>query len=232
MCGRYVSPEQAAVERAWQIGRSNSNPFKRRFNVAPTTAIPLLRGNPATRALELVGARWGFIPAWWKQSKSPTHTINARSEEAAGKPMWRHAYRHARCLIPAEGWYEWKTAERVDSKTGEVSTFRQPYFIYRPDRALIAFAGIMSMWAPEGGDLRLTCAILTRPAAPSVEAIHDRMPVVLRGEAFDAWLDADRQGADDVAAMIGRAEIEFMHHRVSTRLNAGKVDDETLIAAA
>lgn len=75
MCGRYVSPDTAAIERAWHIGRTNSNPFRRRFNVPTTTNVPLLRGNPATRELELVEARWGFIPHWWKQPRPPQRSL-------------------------------------------------------------------------------------------------------------------------------------------------------------
>ena len=101
MCGRYVSPDQAAIERAWHIGRHNSNPFVERYNVLPTTSVPVLRFHDG--ALELTSARWGFIPFWWKQAKPPQSTINARSEEAAGRPMWRHAFARSRCLLPALG---------------------------------------------------------------------------------------------------------------------------------
>jgi putative SOS response-associated peptidase YedK len=107
MCGRYVSPEQAAIEHEWPIGRANSNPFPRVFNVAPTTLVPILRLDRESDELELTAARWGLIPHWWKDNKLPAHTINARSEDAPTKPMWRTALRNWRCLIPAEGWYEW-----------------------------------------------------------------------------------------------------------------------------
>ena len=95
MCGRYVSPEQASIERAWQVRRSSGLDFVRRFNVQPTTAVPLLLLEDG--ALALVAARWGLIPHWWKQDKLPTFTINARLEEAAGKPMWRDPMRRTRC---------------------------------------------------------------------------------------------------------------------------------------
>ena len=101
MCGRYVSPDQAAMEREWHVGRANSNPFPRRFNVAPTTLVPILRLDRGSDELELTAARWGLIPHWWKDAKIPVHTIDARSEDAATKPMWRAALRNWRCLIPA-----------------------------------------------------------------------------------------------------------------------------------
>src|SRR5882762_4990724 len=86
MCGRYVSPEEAEIERFWHIGRHNSNPFARHFNVSPTSIIPILRLDRSTGEIELVNARWGLIPTWWKEPKPPRTTHNARSEEAATKP--------------------------------------------------------------------------------------------------------------------------------------------------
>src|ERR1700687_2694433 len=117
MCGRYVSPDQAAIERQWHIGRSNNEPFSRRFNVQPTTKVPMLRRGHQSGKLDLTLARWGFIPHWWKDAKPPKLAINARSEEAATKPMWRFAVRNGRCLLPAEGWFEWAEVERVDEET-------------------------------------------------------------------------------------------------------------------
>ena len=90
MCGRYVSPDQSAIERAWKIDRTSGHPFPRRFNVQPTTEVPVLRRDGA--ALVLQAARWGLVPHWWKKDAPPTHTINARLEEAAGKPMWRDSF--------------------------------------------------------------------------------------------------------------------------------------------
>ena len=146
MCGRYVSPEQAAIERAWHIGRHNNAPFKRRFNTFPTDTIPFLRLTADSAELELDTGRWGFVPHWWKDAKPPRTSHMARVEEAAGKPMWRDAWRRARCLIPAEGWYEWQVVERVDPATGEVKQGKQPHFIHRADDKLFCFAGLMSYW--------------------------------------------------------------------------------------
>src|ERR1700682_5522225 len=134
MCGRYVSPDVAAIERQWHIGRTNSNPFRGRFNVCPTDTIPILRTNRESGDIELTEARWGFVPSWWKQAKPPSSCFNARSEEAVSKPMWRQAYRHWRCLLPAVGWYEWQEAQRTEPATGEIKPYKQPHFIYREDR--------------------------------------------------------------------------------------------------
>src|SRR4051794_26210482 len=134
MCGRYVAPDNAAIEAAWHIGRRNSNPFPRRFNVAPTMPVQVIAGDREFGEPLLLEARWGFVPGWWKQAKPPSHCFNARAEEAASKPTWRYSYRSARCLVPAEGWYEWRDAERADPVTGELKAYRQPHFIARNDR--------------------------------------------------------------------------------------------------
>ena len=226
MCGRYVSPERAAIERAWQVGRGNSNPFGRRTNVLPTSVIPILRADPATGALELAEARWGLVPSWWKQAKPPAYSINARAEEAAAKPMWRHAWRHARCLIPAEGWYEWQAAQRADPATGGTKDYKQPHYIFRRDRRPVCFAGLMEASPAK----ELTCAILTRAASESVAGIHDRMPVVLPDELLVRWVRADVEKPEDVAGMVKLAQSTFAHYPVSTRLNSAKADDPELLA--
>lgn len=233
MCGRYVSPEQAAIERAWHVGRDGGNPFPRRFNVQPTTLVPILRRSRRSGELALSQARWGLIPTWWKSERPPKTSFNARSEEAADKPMWRQPLRATRCLVPAEGWYEWKEAERIDPDTGEVGKIRQPYFIHLPGARLFCFAGLMALWNPPGKDQPvLSCAILTRPAAPSLAAIHERMPLALPDDEHDAWLDpATRDGAKALELVRARALTDFEHYAVSTRVNSAKNDDAGLIEA-
>jgi putative SOS response-associated peptidase YedK len=104
MCGRYVDPDEAALERLWKIDRRNWNPFNPpRFNVAPTLQVPMIV-RATDDATELLGARWGMIPHWWKKDTLPPSTFNARSEEAADKPMWRTALLSSRCIMPARGW--------------------------------------------------------------------------------------------------------------------------------
>ena len=227
MCGRYVSPDRAAIERAWQVRRSNGNPFARRYNVLPMTAIPILVAGAAS-GLELAEARWGLIPSWWKQDKPPAYSINARAEEAASKPMWRHAWRHSRCLIPAEGWYEWQAAHRTDPASGEVRAYKQPHYIFRRDRRPVCFAGLMET-SPVA---QLTCAILTRAASASVSEIHDRMPVVLPDELLLRWVRADVDQAEDAAGMIKLAQSNFAHYAVSTKLNSARSDGPELISPA
>ena len=116
--------------------------------------------------LTLHAARWGLVPSWWKKPKPPALTFNARSEEASTKPMWRHAYRNSRCLMPAGGWYEWQQVERVDQETGEIVKVKQPHYIHRTDEPIFAFAGLMSRWTKLDGESALSCAVLTKAAAP------------------------------------------------------------------
>ena len=231
MCGRYVSPDEGAMQRAWQVGRQSSNPFTRNFNVAPTTQVPLLRRDPDSGELELTTARWGLIPVWWKEAKLPAHTINARSEEAATKAMCRHPLRQARCLMPAEGWYEWQKVERGDPETGEVKESKQPHFIYRKGNKPFCFAALMSFWTPPGKtDPLLSCSILTRAASPMVAAVHDRMPVVLPDGVHAAWVDPGLTDAAKVMTIIRECAVDaFDHHAVSARVNSPKNKDATLL---
>lgn len=211
MCGRFVSPDQAAIERAWQIDRSSSNPFVRRFNVAPAAEVALLRLAEGARVLE--AARWGLIPAWWQQARLPTRSINARLEEAAAKPMWREPMRRMRCLVPAEGWYEWRA----------LAGGRQPHYIVRRDRRPFCFAGLFALRQDA-----LSCAILTKPAAGPVTEVHDRMPVVLPDSAFAGWLDPGLRDATGFAqdnALAG----EFEHYPVSKRVNDARNEGADLI---
>ncbi len=232
MCGRYVSPEEAAIEREWHVGRNDGNPLARRFNTAPTTPIPILR-HSQERGVEIATARWGLIPNWWKNDTPPTFSFNARLEEAAGKPMWRHPLRHSRCLIPAEGWYEWQAIEGQDPKTGKPKTFKQPYFLYHADRRLVCFAGLLSSWTtPEQDAPVLSCAILTCAATGPAAEVHDRMPVVLDSGVHAAWLDPAQKDAEGVARLIARHRLsdEFASYRVGTAVNNSRTEGEQLTA--
>jgi len=211
MCGRYVSPDHSAIERAWKIDRTRSNPFPRRYNVQPTTEVALLRREDGAWVLD--SARWGLIPHWWKKDAPPTHTINARLEEAAGKPMWRDPLRRTRCLLPAEGWYEWQA----------LAGGKQPHYIRRADGRPFCFAGLLSVWQD-----RPSCALLTRAAEGPVAEVHDRMPVVLPDEALAGWLDPDLKDATQFAREHALAR-EFVHYAVSKRVNSARNEGAELI---
>ena len=230
MCGRYVSPDEAAIERAWHVGRQNNNPFSRRFNVAPTSMIPFIAGNKSGQ-LEVSSARWGLIPSWWKEIKPPRYGFNARFEEIATKPMWRQPMRNARCLVPAEGWYEWQAVEHVEPNTGEVLQGKHPQFIHRKDRQPFCFAGLMSVWVdPATNEPVVSCSILTKAASESIAAVHDRMPVVLPDAAHAAWIDARNTDTGKACKIVHDCAIaDFKHYSVSARVNTPKHDDALLM---
>ncbi len=232
MCGRYLHPDSAAIERQWHIGRGNSDPFAARYNVSPTTLVPILRHDAEGAGLELTMARWSFVPHWWKQPKPPAMTINARSEEAATKPMWRDAFRNGRwhIAVPTLGWYEWQSREQVDPATGEVRPYKQPFLLRRSDSAPFCFAGLASLWqAPNGAEPILTAAILTKTASASTAAVHDRMPVVLPEADLQAWLDPSRNSAAAAAEVVQRAESEFVFYPVRTLVNNARNEGRKLI---
>jgi putative SOS response-associated peptidase YedK len=210
MCGRFVTPEIAAMERFWHIGRHNWHPFILPvFNVAPTSQVPiLLKGEQG--AWEVRSARWGLIPSWWKKPEPPSMTFNARSEEAAGKPTWREALKSRRCLMPMRGWYEWQVVP--GSKT------KQPHFVEVPGEDVLAVAALWSSWKDADGTPVLSCALLSKEAAPSIAHIHHRMPVVLQPEHYDAWVDP-ATAPDKVQAMMADARTDLKGYPVSTRVN-------------
>jgi putative SOS response-associated peptidase YedK len=227
MCGRYVAPEEAAMERFWKIDRRNWNPLGRRFNVAPTTNVPIIR-RAEDGAYELCEARWGLIPNWWKKNKPPTLTFNARSEEAAVKPTWRHSYRHMRCLMPAQGWYEWNERESAAVGSGKGRATKQPYYIHCESSPVIAFAGLFAYWQAPEGELVVSCALLSKAVAPSIVKIHDRMPVVLSPDSFEAWLATERS-VEEIGRLIECAREDFSGYPVSTKVNNTRNDSPDLI---
>ena len=228
MCGRYAVPDPAAVERLcatdFRRGFSWMRPL---FNVAPATQVPIIVQAP-DGLQEIKGARWGLIPPWWKKDSPPALTFNARSEEAARKPVWRDSLQTTRCLMPALGWYEWN-ANRPG--LGKSRKSGQPYFISSPDAAAIAFAGIWAAWSPRGSDPVISCGMLTKSAAAGIAFIHPRMPVVLNPNQFAAWLDPATTPAG-IQELVAHARTDFINQPVSTRVNNVRNDDPELIARA
>ena len=203
MCGRYVSPDSASIERQWQIRRSPGEPFPARYNVSPGTDVPvlLLKNNQ----LELTSARWGLIPHWWNRDVLPRLSHNARAEEAAAKPLWRDAMRGARALMPALGWYEWREADR------------QPFYFKPRDGRLACIAALFSLHKG-----RLTCALLTHAAPADIALVHDRMPVILDDAAQQAWLTSG-------AMPSAHPPLDF--HPVRKTVNASRAEGPELIEA-
>jgi len=191
MCGRYVITSPPAAIRAL-FGYGEQPNFPPRYNVAPTQPIPIVRLHDGKRSLTLM--RWGLLPSWVKDPKTFPLLINARGESVLDKPAFRNAMRRRRCLVPADGFYEWHAAVPGAPK--------RPYFIRPKSGTPIAFAGLWETWIGPNGEEVDTAAIVTTTANRTLAFIHDRMPVVVAPDAFDLWLDGAHVEAETAAAVI------------------------------
>lgn len=215
MCGRYVSPDERSIEQFWHIGARNSGNWIRQcFNVSPSMVVPMVKLEAG--AIQVVPARWGLIPPWWRDESLPAKSFNARSEEAAGKPMWRQSLRAQRCLMPASGWYEWNEKEPASNPSGKPCN--QPYFLCARETEVLAIAGLWARWRNLDGEEVLSCALLTKSAAPSIQTVHHRMPVILKPEQIELWLDP-RTASGDVQLLIENCREDFVARRISTYVN-------------
>ncbi|WP_029922580.1 SOS response-associated peptidase [Nevskia soli] len=226
MCGRFALVPSSV---AWApiraiLGDAVADVLiaqKARYNIAPSATVPIVIHDRTLNAPGVIEARWGLVPHWWKNAAPPSSTINARSEDAAGKPMWRDAWKFQRCLIPATHWYEWRQEQGL----------KVPHAITRGDgKDGFMFAGLWSRWTAPDGEELLSYAILTTAAAPSVVHIHERMPVVLAPGAWLHWLDPALRDAQKVAELLKANTLaEFNTRRVSRRLNSARNDDPGLL---
>ena len=219
MCGRYMvlsSPE--AIRRLF--GYPEQPNFPPRYNVAPTQPIAIVRIAEGRRQFALV--RWGLIPPWVKDPRAFTLLINARVESVNDKPAFRYAMRRRRCLVPADGFYEWQ-----DGGGGR----RRPYAVRPKDRAPIAFAGLWETWIGPNGEEMETAAIVTTDANRELARLHDRMPVIVPPDAFEAWLDCGRVDALTAAALcVPAGEGRLEAYQVSPAVNRADNDGPELIA--
>ena len=226
MCGRYVMPDDDAIGKCWAIScRIWLATAMPRFNVAPTAQVRIVVRD-AGGALEPQVARWGLIPGWWQKETPPALTFNARSEDAAQKPVWRESLRTRRCLMPARGWYEWNANEPVPGPSGRPG--KQPYFLFCPGSKVIAFAAMWSVWERPGSKPVVSCALLTKKASASIAAIHPRMPVVLKREQEAAWLDPATT-ADGIEALIATARGDVEAYPVGPQINNTRNDSPELM---
>lgn len=191
MCGRYVSASPPEELARYFGATPPAEALPVNYNVAPTDKVYAVRARDGHRAVEVL--RWGLVPFWAKDVKIASKMINARSETVAEKPAFRRAFQAKRCLLPATGFYEWKTLEAVPGSKPR----KQPYFIRRADGEPLVMAGLWERWyqkASDGSDLPgveplETCTVLTTAANSTMRPIHDRMPVFIPASDWDAWLD-------------------------------------------
>jgi putative SOS response-associated peptidase YedK len=220
MCGRYTlaSPTERLAE---EFGvDASSTELAPNYNVAPTQQVAAVLEEGGQRRLEVL--RWGLIPPWADDPGIGSRMINARSETAPGKPSFRRAFRERRCLIPADGFYEWQRTNGA----------KQPYYIHMEDGRPFAFAGLWESWSKGGeGEVR-TCTILTTGANALVGGVHDRMPVILAHDAYDVWLDPASE-RDELTGLLAPYPVDEMEaYPVSRFVNSPSNNDPRCIEPA
>ena len=193
-----------------------------RYNIAPSQSAGIIRQDRAKPERRFLLARWGLIPYWAKDPSIGYKLINARSETVTGKPAFREAFESRRCLIPADGFYEWRRAGNT----------KQPFHFGLQDDSLFAFAGLWDCWTDARGQMVESCSILTTTPNSLLADVHDRMPVILNPEHYDLWLDPGFRRVDALKEMLNPFDATLMRrYPVSTRVNFVKNDDPECAAA-
>jgi putative SOS response-associated peptidase YedK len=240
MCGRYVSVQaDADLLAEFEAEDATDGGFdpaaNNGYNIAPTVSVRAVvnrrrrdadgrpHGDPV-RQLRVM--RWGLVPSWAKDAAIGSRQFNARAESLPTKPAFRRAYAARRCLIPADGWYEWRRT--VDSGGRAI---RQPYFMNPSDGSCLALAGLYEFWG-DGGSLLTTCTVITTAAVGVLAEVHDRMPLVLPRAAWSRWLDPQLADPADLLQAWDEATGEHLELRpVSTEVNDARHEGRQLIAA-
>jgi putative SOS response-associated peptidase YedK len=220
MCGRFTLHSRLNLllqQFALQAGPD----WAPRYNIAPTQSVPIVRIRPGTGQREMALLRWGLVPSWAKDISIGSRMINARAETVATKPSFRAAFKHRRCLVPADGYYEWQ----------KTAAGKQPYYIHFRDDTPFALAGLWESWRPDEGDALATFTIITTDASAATSHIHDRMPVILDPDDYPLWLDPEFEGRDTLQALLRPyAGDELQLDPVSTHVNSPRNDDPQCVA--
>ena len=223
MCGRFTlrTPTNILVE---QFRLGSAPQLALRFNIAPTQPVAVVRQSPEDSQRHLSLLRWGLIPAWAKDASIGARMINARAESVAEKPAFRSAFKRRRCLVPADGYYEWQ----------KIGSRKQPHYIRMRDDRPFAFAGLWEQWrGEEGQDAQLleTCTIITTESNELSRPIHDRMPVILDTEDYGLWLDPEVEDRGRLERLLRPFEsAKMVADPVSTYVNNVRNDDTKCIA--
>lgn len=235
MCGRYaLSADRDALALEFEADAVSQTQLPARWNIAPTSDIYIVTEHleNARPQRELVVARWGLVPSWAEDPSIGARMINARCETVASKPAFRRAFAQRRCLIPADGWYEWQPVITAQGKPA-----KQPYYLQRRDMPIAAFAGVYEWWRPPGASADteplMTAALLTTDAVGRAADVHDRMPVLLDRSRWKVWLDptAPAAAASDVLAeaVAALSRVNLAADSVSTAVNNARVEGAALI---
>jgi putative SOS response-associated peptidase YedK len=213
MCGRFVSaspPEELA--RYFDAEPVLEHPLSINYNVAPTSDVYVVLSSGDTRRIEPM--HWGLVPGWAKDPKIGNRMINARAETLAEKASFKAAFRRRRCIVPADGFFEWRMLPGVKHK--------EPTYITHPDGTPLAFAGLWEVWKDKEhpGEALHSCTIITTAANDTMAPVHDRMPVILEPATFDHWLDPDCNDLDDLGRLLIPARSPLTMWPVSTAVNS------------
>jgi len=217
MCGRYRLSRRKQIIEEYFDAADWQDDWNPRYNIAPTQPVPVIRQHPKEPIRQISPMKWGLVPHWAKDASGAASTINARSETAATKPAFRDPLKFRRCLIPADGFYEWL-------RTGAA---KQPYCFEVNAGELFAFAGLWDGWKDQSGGWIKTCAILTTTPNTVTSAIHDRMPVIVHPDSYDLWLDPGMTNVQMISELLKPYDAQSMRcFPVSTRINHVVNDDE------
>ena len=210
MCGRYRLSRRKQILEEHFDNISSEEDWSPRYNIAPTQSVPVIRQNPKEPIRELSLVRWGLIPSWAKDTSAAANMINARLETAGTKPAFREALKSRRCLIPADGFYEWQRTWRA----------KQPYCFEVNEGELFAFAGIWDRWKDASGNTLETCSILTTIPNAVTAPVHHRMPVILDSNAYKLWLDLQMEDVSVASELLKPYDARLMRcYPISTRIN-------------
>lgn len=219
MCGRYTlhhRSEEIADRFSVDVPEELTPP---RYNIAPSQLVPVIRQSAETR--EIMGCKWGLVPYWAKDPAIGNKLINAKAETLAEKPSFKNALAKRRCLIPADGFYEWLKKGKAPS---------QPMYVRRRDGGLFAFAGLWEEWTAPGGDILRTCTIITTEPNELISRIHHRMAVVLGAAEESVWLNLKNKPADVLPLLRPYEADDLEAIPVSRAVNSPTFDDVSCIA--
>lgn len=216
MCGRFTLTTPAEVVAEY-FELADIPPIAPRYNIAPTQPVAVVRFDAETDKRNCDLLHWGLVPSWAKDPGIGSRMINARSETVAQKPAYRSAFKHRRCLVPADGFYEWQKQPGTKRK--------RPHYIRFSDGRPFAFAGLWEHWSsPDGSELE-SCTVLTTEANEVMKPLHDRMPVILAPEDYARWLDPSHDKADQLLPLVhARPNSELTANAVSTLVNSPSND--------
>lgn len=218
MCGRFTlhTPE-SRIREAFHLAQTAPLGLTPRYNIAPSQPVPIIRDTDVGR--EMVLAKWGLVPHWSKEPRTKYSTINARIETVAEKPVYRTPFKHRRCLIPADGFYEWRV----------VDDHKVPHYIRMRDGEVFALAGLWDRWDGDGEHLE-SCSLIVMPANEIMKPLHERMPAIIAPAHYDLWLDARVTDKAELMGYLNSApSSQLTFYPISPRVNSPKHDDDRCI---